>query len=439
MINNKVYTVVERGTIDRATLPKWTVLALHQEDGERAASARPTIFDWSDPSALRVRHYVGIVQTAEATIEIVPKMYADRTQSLEEQLNLASKNLLYMLRYIKNPQSTASQMASLQFHPGSLSEALMLLYAESLRVELSRNLVHNYEPRHDVLPFLRGGIRFSEQVKLDMRKSVGLAVKFHDFSADTLQNQLVKSACILLLSQCAYETRVLLNECLGYLDDVAEYTGPLPQMEDIALSRQNVAMQPHVEFALKVLGSHRPGVARGHSQTFSILYSMQHVFEEFVGQFVRRHAQVFGHRWEDVSLQADTVSPSYLLGKSHESREDDSWDKLRLKPALMLLEKGSVTVICDTKWKALDKGLRREDLFQIYSYASRFSCANNILLYPRTAKGDRQAQFVLEPSAQMKLKIAFVDLGVDLARQEDAFLAELTEVFCVCCQGSHVL
>jgi 5-methylcytosine-specific restriction enzyme subunit McrC len=106
-----------------------------------------------------------------------------------------------------------------------------------------------------------------------------------------------------------------------------------------------------------------------------------------------------------------------------------------LKPDLMIMEGDNPKLILDTKWKCLKtddedrkNGIPQSDMYQMYAYANRFDCVDNVLLYPDVT-GVTGKTYSLE-GTQKKIRTAVIKLNLDLMSQENRkkFLEELKNI-----------
>lgn len=117
------------------------------------------------------------------------------------------------------------------------------------------------------------------------------------------------------------------------------------------------------------------------------LFDMERLFEAFVGARLRR--QWRGAAGAHVALQGP---------RQHFTVASDG-PAFRMRPDIAVrAEGGAVVRVYDAKWKWLDaaapnRGVSREDIYQMASYAGGYSCGRLALLYPR---GEGAAQGLVE-------------------------------------------
>jgi 5-methylcytosine-specific restriction enzyme subunit McrC len=172
-----------------------------------------------------------------------------------------------------------------------------------------------------------------------------------------------------------------------------------------------------------VLFDGTPAPQRGETPTFSLLVPMNELFEEFVARLIRRHARELGFERSSVHVQAKRR-------RRHLLRDEEGRQRYGLKPDVLISDSDGVTSrILDTKWKILggekNKRPSEADIYQLYAYAHRYRCPENILLFPRS-KGTERRAFALEGSeAGGRIRIEFLDVSRDLAADRTELLREL--------------
>ena len=91
-------------------------------------------------------------------------------------------------------------------------------------------------------------------------------------------------------------------------------------------------------------------------------------------------------------------------------------------------------LILDTKWKCLinsveDKknNVSQADMYQMYAYATRYECKENVLLYPKM-EGVEPVTYYFPADASTSIRICQVDMSCDLRKERINFLQKLKQV-----------
>jgi 5-methylcytosine-specific restriction enzyme subunit McrC len=436
----------EFARIHRRQLNALALARLKKLDDPNKANRRP-VFDWSDSESIRVQNYVGVVEVPGLTIEILPKISAplelviDPGSRLRGDWAQAQKNLLFMLAVAGFIPFTERDFASLETARMPLFEALVLVFARRLIEELRRGLDRAYVRREENLSVLRGKILTKIHVRLNAVHPHRLFVAYDEFNADTMLNQILKGTCQRLLPLTVQPgTQQILRECLIELSDVQDIEVKKECFDRVHLSRNNERFASVLDFSRLVLLGTPPQPGTGRVKTFTLLFPMDKLFEQFVGRLIRRHVEQMGLTHRQFLLQS-SGRPKWLVDTPH------GQGIFRLKPDILILNRtGGVQIIVDTKWKRLARdvddvtnGVAQADMYQIFAYATRFESSDNVLLYPAVEGVSAKEYRVVEGESVRTIRVETVNLNRDLAIERSAFVNELTRLLHLNLDADEVL
>jgi 5-methylcytosine-specific restriction enzyme subunit McrC len=425
----------EFGRIDCRKLNRLALARLKKLDQLYSATSRP-IFDWNNPDWLKVQNYVGVIQVPGLSIEILPKIapvseaIVDPDTAARAEWSQAQRNLLFMLTAAGILPYSERGFASVEIARMPLIEALISAFGRRLIEELRRGLDRAYVGRDENLSVLRGKILIGTHLRLNALHPERLFVAYDEFNPDTMLNRILKVACQRLLRIAVLAgTQQLLRECLIDLADVEEIQITEDCFDRVYLSRNNQRFSPLLEFCRLVLIGSSPQLRAGEVTTFSLLYPMEKLFEQFIGRLIKRHAEEIGVARNQVSLQ----SAGHSRWLVHTLRGVGTFS---LKPDILLLDRfGSVQTILDTKWKLLRRdvedrknGVEESDMYQVYAYAARFEARDSVLLYP-AVEGVTPKEFdASDRGGIRKIRVETINLNYDLARSRSVFIQELRKI-----------
>jgi 5-methylcytosine-specific restriction enzyme subunit McrC len=417
--------VLEYERIPRAEIAPARLARLQALDERQAGRSGQTVLDWGRRAEVCARNFVGVLQVPGLTVEILPKVVAAEQPSPTDRL-LARRNLLYMLGYANRLPVRPRELADLDVHRFPLLEAFICAFAERLLAELGRGVNHAYVGREEDVTFVRGRILFQEQSRLATVHRERVAVAYDDYLPDTALNRVLRAGCeqLLLLSQSVRAQRAL-RTCLLYFAEVSRVHVEAEHAERVALDRNSERFRPLLDFCWLLLAGRSPAPGVGATESFSLLFPMEGVFEQFVAGFLVAHARSIGLEPGRVRAQAKG-RPRWLV------RDEGGQRGFRLRPDIVIDdEQGGTLTVLDTKWKVLGRdpfdprqGVAESDLYQLHAYARQYGAPNNALLYPATA-GTRAQTYTVEGAEHHRLRIAFVDVSRDLSRSREATLREL--------------
>ncbi|WP_242292275.1 McrC family protein [Bacillus cereus group sp. BfR-BA-01441] len=324
---------------------------------------------WGNKS-IKFINYVGFIQCSTFSIEILPKV------ALHNDFNQMRKVLIGMLYdcgYLNVKTSTLSQ---LQLIDGSLLEIFGRIYASHLFKELTKGIMMEYQQVENNLMVLKGSLIIRKHIKenLSQNKKYMAYCEYEERTINHEINQVFVAANQLLLKNIKnIETQKLLKQIDHMLDGVQPRTFSKKQLTRINLDRINKRFEAPLLLAKQFLMNVTASFSVKNNNSFSFLFEMNDLFEKYITALVKqvtKHAVYEQHK------------EYKLLVNEHNGN-----DIFQLKPDIVV-GTGNTQIIIDTKWKTLTNGnrsgVKREDLFQMYAYLTRYERAKTaILLYPK--------------------------------------------------------
>ena len=332
--------------------------------------------------SLKLGSYVGFLQspTGEA-IEILPK-----TGLGVEDPVMARRILQRMLMASLGIKPRTAGAASLLRMPEPLHEWIFSQFLAELQSLVSRGLRFDYQRVNEESRFVRGQLRLDQQ----QRQAPGRQHLFHIshdvFSADRLENRLLKTALSYVLTCCkSPENWRLANELSHLMDEIPATNEPLrllPLWQSNKLMQIYDSVRPWCALILERLN---PNFQKGHHRGIALLFPMEQLFERYVEVSLRR-SHSLGSR-----LKPQPGS-QYLLQHKLDGT-DIAGSMFQLKPDL-LLKSAFGDQVFDTKWKLLDEraanteqkyNIAQSDLYQMFAYGHKYQNGSGhmMLIYPR--------------------------------------------------------
>ncbi len=254
--------------------------------------------------------------------------------------------------------------------------------------------------------------------------------RFDEFSEDTLMNRIFRAACRVLLDAThTPSTQDRLRHCLLLLDDVEDVFVHDELFDQITITRQNERFADVLRFCRLILQERSPTVRSGSERSFSLLFDMNRVFEDFVAAFLKK--QVIPH------LDGYRLYPQAKNQRLHLMKFGGR-GVLLLRPDLLIkAPNGGQQFVLDTKWKQLSGegargGVGTDDLYQLYAYTRRYECRRSVLLYPHVLGAKCRDFDIVDTSGCTgeQVSVRFVNLRRDLHKRSDrdALACELTRI-----------
>lgn len=318
---------------------------------------------------LRFINYVGYISLSTVSIEILPKI------SLNDSAELERKALLNMLSKCGVLKVNYSEISSLKLYKQSLNEILAYLFSKNPK-ELGKGVYGEYVYIEENINSLKGSLRIQEQIKNLASHSSKAFCRFEEFSRDNKLNRILSFFVKEVMKNVKNrETLKLLRVSEMILGDVDERSITLNEVNNFSFNRLNKPFEDAFTLGkMIVLGESALGNL-GENKVYSILFKMNEIFEIYIGKLLRE------------LLYKETVHMQHSKYKLL-IKEETNRGVFKLIPDIVIEKNGIERVIIDTKWKSVESkfnrhGVKREDLYQMYAYLTRYKNVSTvILLYP---------------------------------------------------------
>jgi 5-methylcytosine-specific restriction enzyme subunit McrC len=431
----KLISIPEYGRIQRSEIGEKLLHRLQRFDEKKFYTSQGHIFDWNYLHYIKALNYVGVVQIPGLVIEILPKVDTTISRDVspyekkDSQKNLAQKNLLYMLSLTGNIPARDRDLANLSLNKLPLLEVIVLIFITCLLEELRKGLDSSYIQIKENLRYLKGKLLFNQNIRLNAAHNERVFVIYDELISDTLPNRIFKATCYTLLCMIKLNrTQQLLREAILYFSNVSDCHIEKHHFEKVQFNRNTERFSTLMDFCRIIYCQASPAPSQGMMDTFSLLFPMEKLFEEFIARFIQRNCSAFNLRRNMIHIQSKNMK-KWLL------RDESGSGKFRLKPDIVIDGASEDhKIIIDTKWKRLDggpeghiHGLSQADLYQLYAYANQYNSSNNILLYPKT-DGISNKSYSVFDDENKKLRIETINLNRNLLKEKIAFLADLKQV-----------
>lgn len=348
------------------------------KESERLRKAGAGLVQLEGRRWLRLDNYVGVLEAPDGTrIEILPKTFDE-----EDDASQARSLLQRMLQRCLHLEPRTSAPTGLQVFDGPLTEWVIQQFLAALDTLVKRGLRFEYHAIEEERRFLRGRLLVSRQLRQPPGRAHYFQVEHEVFDADRPENRLLRSA----LDKVCRQAKEASNKRLAY--ELAHQLLEIPPsrdfVEDFAQWRSD-RLTAHYQsvrpWCSLILNERNPLTILGDWTGHSLLFPMEKVFESYVEACLRRALR------PGQKLKAQAASQHLA------THNQQPW--FQLKPDLLLLEHGAITVL-DTKWKRLDASknnpkdkydLSQADFYQLYAYGQKYLRGSGrlVLIYPQIA------------------------------------------------------
>lgn len=329
---------------------------------------------WGDKK-FKFINYVGYVQVEDVAIEILPKISPQNDLQQMRNALIEMINTCYELDILVDYTSN-------ELEQGDLKEILARYFANTLLKELHRGILQEYRLIEENATSLKGQLLVAQHIRNNVlnNKSYQVAVSYEERVDNHILNQVLKIATVSLIKTVrSFETKKQLQQIDHLLDSVEQRTFTKHQLNEIRINRTNKRFEKSFKLAKQFLLNETNTMQyNDFTNTFIILFKMNDLFEAYIA----------------ILLEEIVDRPVYVQDQRHRlfKNEKSNRDIFQLKPDVVLGDKNQI--IIDTKWKQIfakeevnRSGVKREDMFQMYAYLTRYKhVSRGILLYPKTVE-----------------------------------------------------
>lgn len=355
-----------------------------QELKEYWESSKETfkLFTLENPKCLKATNYVGVIQTQNLSLEILPKIYKnDETQKHRKILIEMLKPLLGINEiFIDEADLDVSQNANIY-------ELFITMFVNEVDTLIHKGLKSEYILQEENQLFLKGKLKFNEHIKRNYIHKERFYVEFDGYLQDRVENRLLKSAINLLLKHTNdYDNKKALRQQLFIFDEVNLSTSYEVDFNKVNLHRGMEHYIKAMRFAEVFLLHSSFSPILGNDNVFSMLFPMEKVFEDYMEYVLEYSKTALGIK----KIHINGFNGDWLLG-------DSKCKMINQQPDYLLEMSDNQMIVCDAKWKLFDinenelnecitMSLSSGDVYQIFSYLNYYNnvCDTAYIFAPMT-------------------------------------------------------
>lgn len=363
---------------DPATIPEWAAdrIAAVAKASPLAGKGGAGVLEHKRKS-LRARAVVGVIAAEGCFLEILPKI--DVSETGDGQDAAIRRQLIHMLAIALEVKIDVGSLTELDLQRESLLEILISIFVVKLANAVRQGIPRSYVGQTDDLRALRGSMDVVRQFTRHAVNPSKLACRFDERSPDIALNQIMKAATTRLrrVSRSNRNQRRLQNASFAYAD-ISEVPTHRLAWDRVQLDRTNSRWRELVSLARLLLSGRFQTSTEGESIGFALLFDMNVLFENYIGQLVRRALRGSGLR---VSVQGGRL---YCLTEEETGRK-----VFQTKPDILIKRGSEVIHVIDTKWKRISsrlddpkRGVSQADVYQMMAYGQIYKAERLTLLYP---------------------------------------------------------
>lgn len=365
---------------------------------------------------LRVKNYVGLIETKSGVLEIYPKVVLENKddnsslknskaknlknharQELQEKLKEAYKIeylndtqnlkpsfdkiptdkfpnpkllLIELLRTLKNSPFKESRLSSLKSEKMPLFDIFISMFLQELEMIFKKGFKRDYVSIEENRTFLKGKLLFAQNLKYNFIHKERFFTQSDEFILNNPANRLIKSTLALLKTKTK-----------NYEFDIKNF---LERLECVEFSKNfkkdflQCQQTRHYDYYKNLLSWCQLFLKgktftpyQGEDKAYALLFPMEKLFEDYVAAMFKR------------SNPALKIKPQ--VRRKNMLIDDKKQELFLLKPDV-LIEKNHKKIIADTKWKIPNNdekfGISQSDLYQVFAYAKFYNAKEVWLIYP---------------------------------------------------------
>ena len=322
------------------------------------------------------QNYVGVIRYKNFQLDILPKLLRKHDDLENDQWVI--KNLIYMISVTQKLDIKITEHADINHCENPFLEVLIREFATSLFECLKRLTPRNYIRVEDNLNYLKGKLKFIENIKYNCANQAKFYCEYDEFSENNKLNQLFLfvTKCLFSISHSS-ENRKILSFIMNYFCDIPFIKYDKYKADKIILTRNQQLFSHPFKLAKMFLNNISVDISRNSIENISLLWDMNMLFEEFVYEIIKQHIDGYTPHYQrnkkllrnadNLKEYGNTFVDIYLQKNDTEENEENS------------------TIILDTKYKINSGGnseFLNSDIYQICTYCLLHNTDKAILFYP---------------------------------------------------------
>lgn len=278
------------------------------------------------------------------------------------------QNLFYMLTYVYDLPEFRSEETFLDVGE-DIFEFIVTIFLKRVQKLIRQGLHRSYIEYEENEPYLRGRLLVADHLRTNLVNVGRFQQRTIDYTADVLENQILKYTLWLLSQVGSYSDTTLsqtLRRTYSIFAEVNHKVVGASDCRSIHFNRLNQRYQTPINLAALLLQRLSLEGNRGSHRFGTYLFDMNQVFEKFVASYMQAYFQ--SHPYISVATQEN-------IWLDEEKQEKGI-------PDIVIRHHGQPRYVLDTKYKRFDRGIKNEDRNQMWIYSDTMQVQEGILIYP---------------------------------------------------------
>ena len=318
---------------------------------------------------VKFNNYVGVIQIAGLTIEILPK--TDKNIGEDDDFKTWHGALLNMLKICKHINVNSVSEASLKRKHNSLLNLYFEMYLDEVQNLLRIGLIKQYRRDSSNVLALKGRIDFNKNIQQNLIHQERFYTEHQVYDYENLINQIVLKG-LTILGDLTYNSQLKdkIVRLRANFPEIKEITIEKHHFDKVKQNRKTVSYDRALQIAKMIILNYSPDIRCGQENMLTLLFDMNKLWEEYIYRMLLRTKR------EDMTMSFQN--------------KQKFWEGRTIRPDIVINKKFGETTesfIIDTKWKILDNNSPKpsdDDLKQMYAYNLYWDAKRSMLLYPNS-------------------------------------------------------
>lgn len=308
-------------------------------------------------NGIKFKQYVGVIQVAGLTIEILPKIDNDG-----KSINIWQKALIEMLRITRKLKVQKVGEADVSRQKIHLLDLYFEWFLGEVQTLIHQGLIKQYYKETNNVKALKGKLEFAGHISKNLVHKERFYTTHQIYDKDHLVHQILFKA-LDIVEKCS-KGNYLYSKCKTVQLDFPEVktiSVTETTFSKIPKNRKTAPYETVLAISKFIILNFAPNISSGSENMLALLFDMNSLWEEYILARLKQNTKnitVYGQQ-----------SKSF-------------WNNILIRPDIVM-KNGDITYIIDTKWKNIDcSNPSTNDLRQMYVYNEYWHSYKAMLLYP---------------------------------------------------------
>jgi 5-methylcytosine-specific restriction enzyme subunit McrC len=352
---------------------------------------------------ISAKNYVGLIKMRDGTeIEILPKIYTKDKEGSEAE---TKSIFLNMLRFVKDVPYKTFNRSNIEIERNTIFEVFIRMFIQEVYTLVKHGLRSDYISHKGNEFFFKGKLRIVENLKHNLVHRERFFIEYNKYSINRVENRIIKATLDFLQKISSdRKNKKDIHHLLSFFENVDVSLHPTEDFSKVNLGRDMKDYELLMGWCKLFLQNKSFTTFKGSGVAFSLLFPMEKVFESYVAGRLKHVLK------DHTELEIKTQESRYHLF--------DHPKKFLIKPDIVI-RKGKIPIIIDTKWKQLSPyinnyGISQADMYQMYAYNKKYAAEKVVLIYPWTTKmAGVNEPIIYQSEDNVTVQIRFINLTDD--------------------------